>query len=54
MSEVFTVYPQLKLKVYVDDINLHIWVKNQEVLQAAESGKYAQTRCPRGKVDVFF
>ena len=27
-------YPQWKLKVYVDDIKIHVSEKNQEVLQA--------------------
>ena len=34
MSEVFTVYPRLKLKVFVNDIKIHIRGKSQ-VLWAA-------------------
>ena len=33
MSEVLKVYAQLKLKVYVDEIKIHVWEKNQDVLQ---------------------
>ena len=33
MSEVQNVYPQLKVKVHVGDIKIHVWEKEQEVLQ---------------------
>ena len=33
MSNVSKVYPQLKLKVLVDDTKLHVWWKSGEVLQ---------------------
>ena len=29
LSEVLRVYPLLKLKVFVDDIKLHVWYKNK-------------------------
>ena len=33
LSEVVKLYPQLKLNAYVDDMKVHVWAKNQEVLQ---------------------
>ena len=35
VSEVLKVHPPSKLKVFVDDIRLNYWGKNEEVLQAA-------------------
>ena len=41
LSEVLKVYPLLKLKVFVDDMQLHVWCKKQ-----------AQTCCSKSKIEV--
>ena len=30
----FTVFPELRIKIYVDDIKIHIWVKSVVVKEA--------------------
>ena len=34
LGDVLELYPQLQWKVYVDDIKIHVWRENNEVLQA--------------------
>ena len=53
MNEVFNVYPQLKLKENVDDVQLHVAMKNQEVLEAAPKvASKLKKCCSRSKVEV--